>query len=274
MTITAKTLADSVSPAGDRLTTLELRYPRFIHAEVLTHRVFSRNASSSRAVPVARLIQDVIDDPAMPMHWGKNQPGMQARVEMVDPDKACAQDLWEMAREQALDAAESMADCGAHKQIVNRLLEPFAHINVVLTGTEFDNFFALRDHPDAQPEIQALAQAMRAAMEASTPQEIYSGQWHLPYVSVEERDELFDWCGGSNRVACQVSAARCARVSYLTHEGQAPDRAKDQALFAKLAGVRPQHLSPTEHQATPAHKANRVRNLRGWQTFRTELEAQ
>ena len=154
MTITAKIIADSISPAGARLTTLQLRYPRFIHAEFMTHRMFSRNASSSRAIPVERLIQDVLDDPAMPVFWGKNQPGMQARedhhalvggegVSGYDhfDDSITREAAWLISRGIAIQHAREFAKAGYHKQIVNRLLEPFSHINVVVTATEWENFF-------------------------------------------------------------------------------------------------------------------------------------
>jgi thymidylate synthase ThyX len=275
LTITAKVIADSISLAGSRLTTLELRYPRFIHAEFMTHRVFSRNASSSRAIPVSRLIQDVLDDPAIPIHWGKNQPGMQAREEhdalvvfrndAVSPERA-----WLRARDVTIGAAEQFTKAGYHKQIVNRLLEPFAHINVVVTATEWANFFELRDHEDAQPEIAVLARQMKASMDASTPQQLSPGQWHLPYVPDHERHELFDRYR-SNQGGCQVSAARCARVSYRTHDGAEPNRVKDQELYAKLAAGVPKHLSPTEHQATPDTLKFHA-NFYGWRQFRKGIE--
>ncbi len=225
----------------------------------MTHRVFSRNASSSRAIPVKRLIEDVLFDTAMPSHWGKNQPGMQAREEHTAPvmvpwqnadgefelNAVSATDAWYEARDRAVDMAERFDAAGYHKQVVNRLLEPFSHINVVVTSTSWANFFALRDHPDAQPEIRLLAIAMREAIEASTPRILRHGEWHLPYVLDEERkihhiDSLK-----------KLSSARCARTSYRTHEGKAPDYDSDVALFDRLVDDEPLHASPTEHQATP-----------------------
>ena len=167
MTITATVIADSIADGCPRLTTMQLRYPRFIHSEMMTHRAFSRNASSSRAIPVGRLIQDVIDDPAMPIYWGCNKPGMQAGGEIEL--KGMADWEWRSALRMSVDSARYMSKLGLHKQIVNRILEPFAHINVLVTATDWDNFFALRDHPDAQPEIAALAQEMKIAMVESTP---------------------------------------------------------------------------------------------------------
>ena len=266
MTITAKILADSKGIAAPRVTTMELRYPRFIHSEFMTHRVFSRNASSSRAIPVERLIQDVIDDPAMPIHWGKNQKGMQARQEHDAPvvfrnDEVGPETAWLRARATAVEAAERFAKAGYHKQIVNRLLEPFAHINVVVTSTEWENFFKLRMHEDAQPEIYALAKAMRQALDASQPVYFNTYQWHLPYISDEER-ALY-----RNDVLARASAARCARVSYKTHEGKDPFLADDLALFDRLADAG--HLSPMEHVCQEGgHSAN----LKGWRQLRKDYE--
>jgi len=280
-TISAKIIKDSISPEKIRLTTIQLRYPRFVHAELMTHRVFSRNASSSRAVPVERLIEDIKRDTAMPIHWGKNQPGMQAReecnnlVNIFRPDRSpggrgdyilhsCDKiTTWEWARDQAIENALAFHKAGYHKQIVNRLLEPFSHINVLVTSTYWQNWFYLRDHPDAQPEICKLAQEMFKAMVDSEPKLREPGQWHLPYVTDEDMKELqgrgleFDPQGVHytrspvTDIAIKLSVARCARVSYLTHDMKKPDIDADVNLYEKLAVAKPLHVSPAEHQATP-----------------------
>jgi hypothetical protein len=272
MTITAQIIADSISPDDIRITSFQLRYPRFIHSELMTHRVFSRNASSSRAVPVAKLIADIRRDPAMPIAWGKNQKGMQAREELPPEDAQRTKDLWSFALDQALYAASKMAAQGAHKQIVNRILEPFAHINVILTATEFENFFALRRHPDAQPEIRALADAMWTARQVSRPVYREPGDWHLPYVDGLERFRL------DLQSALRVSTARCARVSYLTHDGRETSLEEDLALYERLVGTKPIHASPAEHQATPDVKTFSIwahpelqGNFNGWIQFRKTL---
>lgn len=260
MTITAKIIADSYNEDSGRITTFQLRYPRFIHAELMTHRVFSRNASSSRAIPVERLIQDIISDTAMPVHWGLNQPGMQADQETDIPLvfnadgsgaawQCSAQEGWEEARDRAIEVARSFVAAGYHKQIVNRLLEPFSHINVVVTATNFDNFYWLRCHKDAQPEIKVLADAMLAAHKASEPEELKIGQWHLPYIRSSERHS--NPAGDVIEDLIAVSLARCARVSYLTHDGRETTFAEDIALNDRLIGSVPLHASPAEHQATP-----------------------
>lgn len=238
MTITAKIVADSTFGAG-RITTMLLRYPRFIHAEFMTHRVFSRNASSSRAIPVKRLIEDIQQDPVTPSYWGKNKPGMQAREELEGKALAYVQGFWDDARDDAIKWAKELDAQGAHKQIVNRVLEPFSHINVVVTATDWDNFFALRRHPDAQPEIKALADVMFGAMVCSEPKKT---SIHLPFISIEE------FTSPPAQVAL-ASAARCARTSFLTHDLKDPDWDKDLELANKLIGSEPKHYSPFEHQA-------------------------
>ena len=249
MTITAKVIADSVSPRSIRLTTMQLRYPKFIHGEFMTHRVFSRNASSSRAIPVERLIQDVMDDPAMPVFWGSNKPGMQAGEELPRHERRVAIEEWLWARAIAVEQARKIAKLGVHKQIINRIIEPWCHINVVVTATNWTNFFALRRHPDAQPEMRALADAIYAAREASTPTFMNSWQWHLPYV--DRLDETHELTVVDPLVCIKLSVARCARVSYLTHEGKAPNIEDDLKLYDRLVGATPLHASPAEHQATP-----------------------
>ena len=248
MTIQAKIIADSISHAGKRITTFQLLYPRFIHSEVMTHRVFSRNASSSRAIPVKKMIQMIRDDPAMPIHWGLNAPGMQAHQEIQNVKHA--KDLWIMAAHKAANYAEDMMNMGLHKQVANRILEPFQHISVVLTATEFDNWFELRAHPDAQPEIQELAHEMRHCMGQSTPRLLNTSEWHLPYITDKDRSAVLA-LGWSTDTLLKISAARCCRVSYLKHDGSASSVEEDLALCDRLAGAQPIHASPFEHQATP-----------------------
>lgn len=273
MTEYAKIIEDSQAPNGVRLTTLQLRYPRFIHAEFMTHRVFSRNASSSRAIPVAKMIEQIRVAPAMPLHWGKNQPGMQANFEVDDKTKAEAQRTWTLAAESAIEHAIRMNELGVHKQIVNRILEPFMFISVIVTATEWDNFFELRVHPDAQPEIFALSSAIRTAMCKSNPRLVLCSKdthlgWHLPYITETERNEDID-----PETLAKISAARCARVSYLTHDGDKPSIEKDISLYEKLVGGRPLHASPVEHQAYPLDSANQWnKNFRGWYQHRSFVE--
>lgn len=237
----AKVVADSISPAGIRLTTMELCFHRFILPEFNTHRMFSRNAASSRAIPTQKLLDQVRDEPAMPMHWGKNQPGMQAREEIEDNKKAISK--WDDAAFNAATLANRLDILGVHKQVTNRLLEPFMWVKVIVTATEWDNFFDLRLHPAAQPEMALLASKMREAMDESNPKWLTNSDWHLPYIKEEEADVY------TNELMRKCSAARCARVSYLNHDNTEPDTDKDIALADRL--LKDGHMSPFEHQASP-----------------------
>lgn len=245
MTITAKIIADSISLHGKRLTTLQLRYPKFIHGEFMTHRVFSRNASSSRAIPVERLIVDVQRDRVDPPIWFKNKPGMQGSEPFTGQELDEVQLAWDVARSEAIRMAVILNKLGAHKQHVNRVLEPYSHINVVVTATEWSNFFALRCHPDAQPEIRELAEKMREARDNSSPQHLHEHEWHTPYVDRHE------YAGEAWQHMIKLSVARCARVSYTTHDGAKPDIERDLALYNQLVSAVPLHVSPAEHQAKP-----------------------
>ena len=268
MTILATIVEDSISPVDVRIVTLKLEYPRFIHSEFMTHRAFSRNASSSRAIPVAKMIEQVLTNPATPIYWGKNQPGMQAAEELSPENILYAKEIWKEAAELMASLADRFNALGAHKQIVNRLLEPFQVMKTIVTATEWDNFFELRCHKDAQPEIQKLACEIRRAM--STPRYVEYGEWHLPFVSEEERRSHTY----SPNTLLEVSTARCARVSYLTHEGTIPEIEKDIKLYERLVGNSPRHASPCEHQATPLKdKDSYSRNFRGWLQHRELVEA-
>jgi thymidylate synthase ThyX len=285
MTITAQIITDSISPAGIRLTTFQLRYPRFIHAEFMTHRTFSRNASSSRAIPVKKMIEDLRRDPAMPVFWGSNKPGMQAGDELDEVGIQKAKMLWIDAMNRAIWSAEYMIELGLHKQVANRILEPWAHINVVVTATDWENFYTLRRHPDAQPEIKTLADAMWEAQQASIPQLLVRGEWHQPYVTEQDLDPACEHQTdeyGYMEVLNRISVARCARVSYLTHDGRETTVEEDLQLYDRLVGAQPLHASPAEHQATPDNQIGDTKpeiwdsshlhgNLRGWIQYRKTL---
>ena len=264
MGFSARVLLDSVSPAGVRLTTMEVRYPRFIHSELMTHRVFSRNAASSRAIPVKKMIDAVRHDPALPLWWGRNQSGMQAREEIDEATRATAQAEWRRALANALETAERLSaeDVNLHKQLVNRILEPFAWITVILTATEWANFFAQRTHEDAQPELRHIALQMQDVYRESVPAALEPDAWHTPLILPDEASLPLE-------TRLQVSVARCARVSYLSHDGSR-EVAKDLDLFEKLVGGGANgHWSPFEHVATPLRDAAAWSgNFRGWEQFR------
>lgn len=243
--IKAEIIEDSISESGKRITTFVLRYPRFIHAELMTHRVFSRNASSSRAIPVMKLIKEGFNDMAMPTYWGLNKPGMQAKEEATGTKKTLLKLVWRLSGYSALSFAYLASKLGAHKQTVNRIIEPWTHITVVVTSTEWDNFLYLRDHEDAQPEMRVLAQKVRRRLERNKPNLLRSGEWHLPFVLIGEKSRY------SVEKLLKISAARCARVSYLLHDGSNTTIEKDVKLYDMLVGSEPLHASPIEHQATP-----------------------
>lgn len=259
----ARVLTDSVSPAGVRLTTLEVCFPRFVLSEFNTHRAFSRNSASSRAVPTNKMIERVLESPAMPVEWGVNKPGMSAS-EALAPDRSEeARARWLRARDSAVEHVRELQKFNVHKQIVNRLLEPFMWHTVIVSATEWDNFFALRCAPSAQPEIRVAAEHMREALDASRPSPVLPGQWHVPLILEDERDVPIEQLR-------KISAARCARVSYLTHDGKR-DLQKDVELCERLLAER--HLSPFEHVATPCDDAAFHGNFRGWMQMRAAIEA-
>jgi thymidylate synthase ThyX len=239
MGYSCKILADSTA-SGVRLTTMEVTFPRIVLAEFNTHRVFSRNSASSRAIPVEKQIEKVMSDPFIPVYWGKNQKGMQAEEELGEWEQTDATRLWLEARDRAVIDAKDILALGVHKQITNRLLEPFMWQTCLVSATEWENFFALRCHRDAQPEIREVALMMMDAYNEHVPEEKSPYSWHLPLC--EDRDEL----EGNGFDPVRVSAGRCARVSYLTHDG-VRDPAQDVALCDRL--VKSGHMSPMEHQA-------------------------
>jgi thymidylate synthase ThyX len=255
-TIYAKIIADSINLTGQRLTTIEVRYPRFIHSEFMTHRAFSRNAASSRAIPNNKLVSQVRNNPAEPIAWGRNRSGMSADTELDDEMIATIRREWhELARHTA-DVAERWAGMGLHKQVVNRVLEPFLPITVIVTATEWNNFFVQRISTHAQPEIEKLATEMKSALDGNKPETLRAAEWHTPYVTPAEMDlPIFQ--------RCKISVARCARVSYLNHQG-VRDLDADVKLYERL--LSDGHHSPFEHVATPV--LGRVANFEGWGSLR------
>lgn len=256
MTISAKIVCDSVSQAGARLTTLELTYPRFIHSQLLMHRMLSRNSASSRAIPVSKMIDNILANPVIPIHFGKNQAGMQAQTEEVEREEAVT--LWLESMYQAIKIAKEFEKLGLHKQIANRVLEPYSHITTLVTATEWNNFFTLRLADDAQPEIQELAKVMKEAIESSNP---ILTKVHLPYVTKQEKDNY------SFIVLARISAARCCRVSYLNHNNEYSIQ-KDLTLAGNL--IENRHFSPLEAVAIALdNKEQKDANFTGWKQYRT-----
>lgn len=264
----ARILADSVSLAGKRITSLEVTFPRFILAEFNTHRALSRNAASSRAIPVKTMLERVKNNPFVPERFTKNQSGMSADEYLSEYDQQLARECWLSARDNAVTHVEQMLTLGVHKQQANRLLEPFLWVTDVVTATEWGNLYALRAHPKAQPEFQRIAVLMRAAMEASTPRVLGPDDWHLPLVTDVDFDRLKEEDFTMTEIV-RVSAGRCARVSYLTHDGVRDPR-KDIQLCTDLLGNG--HMSPLEHPARPLEDPNQpLGNFVGWQQYRKTI---
>lgn len=250
--ISATMVLASASPHAKPIYTLKLRYPWFIHGEVMTHRVFSRNASSNRAIPLARMLEEVRSDElrAEPVFWGAEQKGMSPGGGVNSPVMASM--AWKLAAQDAANNAQRLADMGVHKSLCNRLLMPFTHANVIITATEWDNFFGLRLAADVDPTMRALAEAIWREITESNPVELRPGQWHLPFVSHEDVSDVANTQHYAERpqVLQKISVARCARVSYEAHEtGKRSTVEADLRLYDQLS--KNGHWSPFEHQATP-----------------------
>lgn len=254
--ISAKIIAKSKSlHTGVTIVTYELEYPRFFHAQVMTHRALSKNSSSSRAIPINRMIDLVEENTATPIYWGVNQKGMQANVELSEHLQTVALEEWYKARDFAIQQARTLARLGVHKQIVNRILEPYQMMKVIMTGTNYDNFYALRlesldkSKIHAQPEIWELARLMYEENKKTPALTLQKGEWHTPYyrngywsdVHLEEYGESLD-------TALKISTSCCAQVSYRLLDDSI-DKALD--IYKKLTESDPIHASAFEHCATP-----------------------
>jgi len=249
--ITAKVILDSVNPDGQRLTTMEWTYPRFIHSEIMTHRKLSRNSASSRAIPLMKMIDRIRTNPVFQIHIGRNQAGMQAHEEVGIEEQIAYGNDWLIGCEQAIGAVLRAHHWGIHKQNANRRLEPWMYITIICSATNFENLFSLRVHKDAEYHFQNLAGKVMKALDDSLPSEIEWGEWHLPLIKVEDRVEDLAYLNLDNsspNPLAAVSAAKCGRVSYLTHEG-IRDNAEDYKLYKKLVAQLPKHSSPLEHPA-------------------------
>lgn len=258
----------------ENLWTFELMYPRYIHSEFMTHRVFSRNASSSRAIPVKRMIEQVRENTVIPPKVFMNQKGMVGETEADPVTTTAFHVLWEEAAENACKTAEMMERLGIHKQHVNRILEPFQFIKVIVTATDWYNFFVLRLAPDAQPEIRELASAIYDEMKRYHNKDVgvlELDKEHivvsLPYITDEDIKEIGK---EEYHLLMKISAARCARVSYNNHDGSKPDIEKDLKLYGHLYDSK--HMSPMEHACIRDEDYHKNANLTGWKSLRYLIE--
>lgn len=273
--IRATIVADSIGPSGKRITSFLLTYPRFIHAELMTHRLFSRNAASSRAIPIGRMIRDILRTPAKPVSWGQNGKGMQAKAELPRSRRKSAELVWLVASWFACGFSWLLSKLGVHKQLANRVTEPFAHMTTLVTATEFDNFFALRAHPDAQPEFQTLAFLMLREYLLSEPRRLKAGEWHLPFWRDQDEAKLDDEHGYLSLSAAdeldvrlKVCTARCARTSYLNFFGK-DSFAADFKLHDDL--LKNGHMSPFEHCARAEAEPVVSGNFIGYTQYRKQF---
>lgn len=288
----AEVVADSMSPDGVRLVSILASYPRFIHAEMLRHRVFSHSVASSRAIPTEKLIDQVREDPFIPETFNYRVKGMGVGEPLSRTDSEEVEWEWRSAANNAADHAERLRAFDVDKSRINRLLEPYLFVTDLITATEWSNFFALRDHPDAQPEFQKIARMMREVMDDSEPQHLEYGWWHLPFVT---KEELFVLCDAREQEQSwkMASAGRCARVSY-DKQGESEDY--DRSIFRAQSLIESGHMSPLEHVARPLHpgegnyyvsclKSNLesgdhdpvttfIGNFRGWVQMRAEIPNQ
>lgn len=258
-----KVVADSVSPSGHRLSSIECSFPNIVAPELLKHRAFSIGSASNRAVPNSVIAERVACDPFIPLAWPKRHRDMQPQEYFTDPETiSLLRNTWIEARNVALKLAETLTVAGVHKEIANRPLGPYQWVTVLITATDWDNFFKLRCHPAAEQHMRHLAELIRDARDASQPKGLFPGEWHLPYIDED------DWNLSISQKK-KVSVARCARVSTLTQDGKR-DVVKDFELFQRLYEAEPRHSVPFEMVATPV--PGRHANFDGWMSYRWQLE--
>lgn len=279
--ITARVICDSIGLNKKRLTTFEIEYPRFIHSELMTHKMLSKNCASSRAIPVKTILEQIRNNPAMPVWWGKNQPGMSALEEIDEVTRESAEQLWRSAASVAAMMAEDILnETGLHKQITNRITETWQRMKTVISGTDWENLWWLRDHDAAQPEFHELARVMRQALVDSKPNYLKVGEWHLPYVNTyfevlgndSEATQMFN--DSDNNIisleqAQHISASCCAQVSYRKNDDSL-EKAED--IFAKLIGADRKHYSPLEHLGTPIAPSDSFPHPRDWSEGVTHMD--
>lgn len=274
--IEVKIIEDSLNIRnGVRLTTFLLKYPRIIHSEFLRHRMISSSVSSTRAIPVERALKN-IDCNYFTPNFTKNKKGMASNELLETSEMNDAISIWSNMFNAIYDGVEELKKLGVHKQHASRPLEPFSFISQLATATDWENFFALRIDENAQPEIQELANAMLKEYKNNSPREvdpfhnIYDVNpyyfWHIPFRSAEISNSAFD-----DGLELKRSVARCARLSYLTFDGESSDE-KDLELFVKLKDSG--HWSPFEHQAHCSLQDSYQGNFKSWKQFRKTFDSE
>jgi len=246
--ISANIIADSINEHGDRITSFLVVFPRIVLAEFNTHRMLSRNSASSRAIPFETMLERLEREPFIPIAFQKDHSGMQGTEYFEGCEKENAKQYWEWAKNNAVLVAKNMANAGITKQLCNRILEPFMYHTVIVTGTEWENFFKLRAHEAAEIHIQDLAYKMLDIYNKSTPKQLKAGEWHIPFGDRidEGRIQLETGMIDYDLAKIKIATARCARVSYLNYEGK-DDYSADIKLHNRLSEMG--HWSPFEHCA-------------------------
>ncbi len=248
-----------------RLATFVLKIPKFLWGHIISHRTLSRNSASSRAIPAKRIRKSVLNDPFIPVYFGKNKAGMQSGDPLYGYKLWMAKNIWLGSRYVPVFFHYLGEKIGLHKEIVNRLIEPWLIVDIIITATEWSNFISLRSNEAAQPEIRYVAEKMDALMKKEIPQKLSTGEWHLPFVLDKEKDLDLE-------IQKKISAARCARVSYSLFDGKTSDVSSDLKLCEKLSSCG--HWSPFEHVAEALNKNERIGNLIGWKQFRKEFQTE
>lgn len=245
-----------------RLATFVIKIPKFVWGHVISHRVFSRNSASSRATPSKRIRKSVLKQPFVPVYFGKNKPGMQSGTALKGIQLWLSKKIWLWSRYFPVFFHFLGEKLKIHKEVLNRILEPWLMVDVIVSATEWSNFISLRTNESAQPEMQYIAQKIEFTLKNSTPNLLKEGEWHLPFLLEEEHSLDID-------IKKKICVARCARVSYSLFNGRLSDIENDLKLCEKLSTSG--HWSPFEHVATPLNEKNNIGNFVGWKQFRKEF---
>lgn len=264
----AEVVLDSATAEGVRLTTFLVILPKWLLAELNTHRGLSKNASSSRAIPIWRYIRQVVKNPVFLIEYGAERRGMVATEVLTGWKRVVAEQAWLLGRYPMIGIALFLHyGPGLHKQAANRLLEPWVWAQDVVTGNEdmVRHFIGLRDHPAAQPEMREVGFLLHKAYRYSRPRVLNDGEWHLPFLRLEERWKL------SLTDKIKASVARCARASLFHAEGYV-SVIRDVGLYNRLRRAAPPHLSPFEHVCRPAPAEHKSGNVTGWEQWRKLVE--
>lgn len=247
---------------NEKLATFVVKIPKFIWGHIISHRALSRNSASSRATPAKRIRKNVLNNPFLPIYFGENKPGMQSGVPLRGIKLWTSKKIWLWSRYVPVMFHYLGEKIGIHKEVLNRLIEPWLMVDVIITATEWNNFITLRANEAAQPEIRYVAEKINELLNTQSPVEMNEGDWHLPFILPEEVKLNIE-------IKKKVSVARCARVSYALFDGKTSDIENDLRLCERLSSSG--HWSPFEHVAQSLGSSERMGNLIGWKQYRKEF---